>query len=61
MSFHNGAIEKQRWQRVKAKIIARFGTIRAAASVIHCHPNAIRYANAGRCPRVAERLKKALL
>jgi hypothetical protein len=61
VTFNNGPIEKQQWQRVKAKIIERFGTVRRAARVLKCHPNAIRYSIEGRCPKVAKRLEKALL
>lgn len=60
MTVHNGHIERQNWRRVKGKIIARFGTVEAAARIIGCHPNAIRYAVRGLCPRVKAKLKEAL-
>jgi hypothetical protein len=60
VTVHNGTIEKQKWVKVKARIIARFGTVRQAASIVQCHPNALRYTVSGRCPRVAKRLQKAL-
>lgn len=53
-------MERQKWVAVKVKVIARFGTITAAARKLGCHPNAIRYAVMGLCPRVKVRLDKAL-
>lgn len=50
--------EKEMWIAVKGKLISRFGTIKDAAAVLGCHPNAIRLSVQGKCPSVAKRLKK---
>jgi hypothetical protein len=55
---HNETREKQNWIKVKAKVISRFGTVKAAASQIGCHPNAIRYAAANKCPKVKAKLQQ---
>lgn len=60
VTCHNKTIERQRWIKSKAKLIARFGTIREAARRLGCHYNSIRYAVAGRCPRVFAKLKDVL-
>jgi hypothetical protein len=57
---HNKTIKREKWRRIKAKLIARHGTVKAVAAMIDCHPNAIRYAVEGRCPRVAARLKEVM-
>ena len=33
----------QNWLDVKAKIIARFGTVKACAALVPCHVNSLRY------------------
>jgi hypothetical protein len=60
VSCHNKTIERNRWIKSKAKLIARFGTIEEAARQLDCHYNSIRYAVAGRCPGVYLKLKKWL-
>lgn len=60
MTSHNETSEKQKWQIYKANLIARFGTIKAAAAIFDCHPNALRGAATGKCPRVAKRVSRKL-
>jgi hypothetical protein len=60
VTCHNKTIERQNWIKFKAKIIARFGTVREAARQLDCHYNSIRFACAGRCPRIANALRKLL-
>lgn len=60
MTSHNKTSEKELWQAVKAKLIARFGTVKKAAAIVKCHPNALRYTASGKCPRVAKRLDEKL-
>ncbi len=53
-------MERKKWIQVKAKLILKFGTVKRAASFLDCHPNALRYSVAGKCPRVAFRLNASL-
>jgi hypothetical protein len=48
------------WLQVKAKIILRYGSVSGAAGALKCTTSAIRYAVEGKCPKVWERLQKAL-
>jgi len=57
---HNRHSEKKRWRPVKAKVVARFGAITAAARAIGCHPNPVRYAQSGLCPKVKNKLELAI-
>lgn len=50
----------QKWWSVKAQIMARFGSVAAAARKLECSPEAIRLSVAGKCPRVAAKLKELL-
>lgn len=43
MTSHNKNNKDQDWRAVKAKLIARFGTIRAVAKKLGCHHNSVRY------------------
>ena len=52
--------QRQKWDRVKAKIIVRFGSVTACAAAIGRSDEAIRQAVAGKCPGVAKQLKEAL-
>lgn len=60
MTTHNGTNERETWQKVKARIVARYRTVVALAAILECHPNSIRYATQGRCPRVLKRMKEML-
>jgi hypothetical protein len=60
VQLHNGHRKPNKWRKIKAKIIERFGTIDAAAQYISCHRNSIRHAVDGNCPRVLIRLEEAL-
>ena len=48
------------WIQIKAKILLRFGSINKAAQSLDCTTAAIRYSVDGKCPKVWERLQKAL-
>jgi hypothetical protein len=53
----NSANDVKTWKPVKARIVgSRFGTISGLAAHLRCHPNAIRLAAAGQCPRVRAKL-----
>ena len=53
----NTARKAPHWNTVKGRIITRFGTVSAAARLFECHPNAIREAVKGRCPKVREKME----
>lgn len=48
--------EHTRWVSLKLKLIRRFGTVRAAAAAVDCHPNALREVSRGGCPNVRAKL-----
>jgi hypothetical protein len=48
------------WRKVKAKLIVRYGTVKAAAASLGCHYNSIRYAQKGLCPGIKRKLDKVL-
>jgi hypothetical protein len=48
------------YRRFKGRVIATFGTLRAAASAVGCHHNSVRLAGHGRCPRVRAQLEALL-
>ena len=50
----------KRWWKVKAEIIAQWGTLSACAAELGCSSEAIRQAINGRCPHVMARLRSAL-
>jgi len=50
----------QKWWAVKAKIVARYGSLTAAARVIGCSVEALRQSTRGKCPRVARKLAAIL-
>lgn len=51
--------EKQKWWVLKAALIARYGTLSAAAAALRCSTNGFRHASKGICPGVAKKLIKA--
>lgn len=57
---HNEPTFALNYRKFKGKIIAHFGTARAAARTVGCHYNSIRLAGLGRCPKVLKRLEPYL-
>lgn len=53
-------LKSQNWWSVKAKIIARCGTLASAAGKLGCSTEAIRKAVSGKCPGVAAKLEDLL-
>lgn len=51
--------EKRKWWALKAALIARYGTLSAAAAAMKCSTNGFRHANKGICPGVAKKLQRA--
>ena len=52
------AKEKRKWWCLKAALIARYGTLSAAAAAMKCSTNGFRHASKGICPGVAKKLVK---
>jgi hypothetical protein len=48
------------WQTTKASIIHRFKTVKQFAAMLGCHPNSLRYACDGRCPRILVKMEQFL-
>ena len=54
----HSAHDVRKWKPVKARIIgSRFGSITSLAAHLGVHPNSIRLAASGKCPRVVTKLK----
>jgi len=60
VTVNNISNKHRKWRKVKIRVIERFGTIRAAAKELKCHPNAIRYSTEGKCPNVQRKLEEIL-
>jgi hypothetical protein len=58
VTTHNMTMKPEAWHAVKGRIISRHGTISALAALLKHHPNAIRGAVEGRCPKVRRKLQK---
>ena len=59
VTTHSAMNRRQTWRKVKASIIAsRFGTIRALARHLRCHPNSIHGAVLGTCPDIADKMQR---
>lgn len=50
----------KRWWKVKAEIMAQWGTLSACANEIGCSTESLRQAAAGNCPGVWSKLQTAL-
>lgn len=49
-----------RWWKVKAEIVAVWGTLSACASELKCSPESLRQSVDGKCPGIQRRLHAAL-
>lgn len=58
VTIHNMTRTAETWQAVKGRIIARYRTVSHLARQLECHPNAIRGAVEGKCPKVRAKLKR---
>lgn len=60
MTNHTANSKHRTYRTFKAKIILRFGTLRAAARAVGCHHNSIRLAGMGRAPEVLQKLERKM-
>jgi len=47
------------WRQTKARLIARFGTVEAAAKALSCSVSGLRSATEGKCPGIRQKLQEA--
>lgn len=58
VTTHNVTSKPETWRNVKGRVIARYGTITKLAHLLGRHPNAIRGAVEGKCPKVLTEMRK---
>jgi hypothetical protein len=52
--------EKEKWDKVKGKLIQLFGSLKNAAFKFDCHTSALRKAVEGQCPAVWNKMRAVL-